>query len=102
MPCKTCGDLGLVRVNWCDAEHEFAICLCPVGMAWRNNVNAGRRVTPHWRVWASIERIDPSRIHPLEDVLTPEELAERGFTMPTLTMPLDAIAAAAKGKRGKL
>lgn len=27
MPCATCGDTGVIALNWSDAEWEYALCL---------------------------------------------------------------------------
>ena len=99
--CGTCGDHGLVRLNWSDKPEDFGICLCRAGLLMRDDHNGRRRVTPQWAVWATKHGIDPSRFYLLEEAMTPEELAERGFT-PTAEGPadrLEAIVAAAKRRK---
>lgn len=101
MPCATCGDKGVIALNWSDAEWEYALCLCRAGLAWRRDTNGGKSVAPLWRVWCAQHQVEPAKVHRMEHVLTVEELAERGFAVPTSGVALDAIVAAAKGK-GKL
>jgi hypothetical protein len=101
MNCSTCQDIGIVKLNFQEGD-EYGICLCPKGEEMRRSANSRHAVAPLWRVWAAQQQIDPSRIHPIEDVLTPAELTERGFA--ELTAPADAlgaIAAAARARQGK-
>lgn len=99
MSCSVCSDKGLVRLNWADADPDFAVCLCEMGLRLRVNRNEGRDVAPLWHVWCAREQIDPSRVFLVEDVLTPAELAERGLS---LTLPQGdreaALLAAGKAK----
>jgi hypothetical protein len=102
MSCRTCIDIGIVTLNFQEGD-EYGICLCPMGERMRSAVNNGHQAAPLWRVWCAREQVDPSLVHPIEDVLTPAELTERGFT--ELTAPADAlgaIAAAAKSRGAKL
>lgn len=96
--CSSCADKGLIRVNWSDAPEDYALCLCTVGQQMRSPRNISvKRVTegfPLWMLWCQRERVDPSRIVRMEDVLTVEELAARGFLTPTAGD--DAIAAAVR------
>lgn len=101
MTCSTCQDIGIVRLNYEDGD-EYGICLCPAGEAMRRAVNNGSPTVPLWRVWCAREQVNPALVRPIEDVLTPAELTERGFT--ELTAPADslsAIAAAARARQGK-
>ena len=102
MTCRTCLDVGIVALNFQEGD-EYGICLCAAGEQMRRSMNNGRLVPPLWRAWAALNKIDPAIIHPIEDVLTPAELAERGFT--ELNAPanaLGAIAAAARGRGSRL
>lgn len=101
MNCSTCSDKGIVKVNWSDVPCDYAVCLCPAGESMRSTVNNSRHVSPRWRVWAAREQVNPETVWMLEDVCTPEELAERGFRELTAANGLDAIAAAAKQKGPK-
>lgn len=77
--CGICADKGIVKVNWEDAPPDFAVCLCRVGLDMRANRNAGREAIPLWHVWCAREQVSHDRVFLLEDVLTPEELADAGF-----------------------
>lgn len=100
MTCTACGDRGIFRVSYHDGSpDDYAICLCAAGERMRIAKNNGRSVTPQWAVWAHQAGIDPARVAPMEDLLTDEELAARGFT--ELRQPaqaIDAIAAAARAR----
>jgi hypothetical protein len=74
-----CGGKGIVVLNWSDAPHDYAVCLCETGERYRMDRNHGRRVTPQWAIWCAREGIAPSRMYLLEEALTAEELAEAGF-----------------------
>lgn len=103
MTCPVCAGKGLVRLNWADAAEEYAVCLCDVGQALRSTQNYQAIVVPLWQVWAAREHVDPSRIVMLEDVLTVEELAERGFRVaPDADTREAALLAAGRSKRPKL
>lgn len=79
--CMTCGDKGIVRLNWEDAPEDFAICLCDAARWYRSDENAGRHTGVYgWQVWCAREQIDPSRMFLLEEVLTAEELRAAGLT----------------------
>jgi hypothetical protein len=104
--CEVCHDHGVVKLNWSDAPPEYGICLCPFGLELRIARNVHRAVTPLWQVWAAREQVDPSLVWYLEDVLTPAELAERGFQSGTVEASAEsreaALMAAGKSKRVKL
>lgn len=103
MTCATCADRGLVTVNWADAEPEYAVCLCDVGHMMRVTRNATRATKyAMWELWVARAGINPARVVKLEDVLTSEELRERGFGLETPAAPLDAVAAAARAKAHKV
>jgi hypothetical protein len=101
--CATCADRGIVKANWSNAPDDYAICLCDVGHVYRNDGNGGKRTGfCGWQIWASQNGIDPSRIFLLEEVLTPEELADRGFQKPSKSRLADreaALLAAGKARR---
>lgn len=97
MTCPTCGDRGLVKVNWNDATEDYAVCLCPTGELLRAEPTSGQ--VPAWRALAGRMNIDPARVVMLEDVCTPEELAQRGFRELTADTAMDAIVAAARGRK---
>jgi hypothetical protein len=106
MSCEVCADHGVVKLNWSDAPVEYAICLCPFGLELRVSRNVRSQVTPLWQVWAAREQVDPSLVWMLEDVLTPAELAERGFQRGVGEASAQsreaALMAAGKSKRVKL
>lgn len=107
MTCPCCGDLGMIRVPWSDAPDDYAICLCSVGFDLRCETNAGKAVGyALWQVWAARNQVQPSRIFLMEEVLTPAELAERGFHGGGLQAQDQdreaALLAAGRSKRGKL
>jgi hypothetical protein len=81
MNCQHCGDVGMIRVPWSDAPDDFAVCLCQAGQSMRQENNYKETGFALWQVWAAREQIDPSRIFLLEEILTPAELAERGFKL---------------------
>lgn len=107
MSCAQCGDIGIIRVPWSDAPDDFAVCLCPSGRNMRQTRNA-RKDTGFalWEVWAAREQVDPARVFLLEDVLTPAELAERGFHASVSELAVQsreaALLAAGRGKGVKL
>jgi hypothetical protein len=76
MTCSTCADRGLVKVNWNDAPEDYAVCLCPAGELLRAVQVKGQQ--PAWRLEAARRGLDLERVVMLEDVCTPEELAQRG------------------------
>jgi hypothetical protein len=78
----------------------FAVCLCVAGRALRHRENCGRKVVPLWRVWCARHQVSTERVRRLEDVVTPEQLQEAGFSEPVLSMPSReaALLAAGKGK----
>ena len=82
MNCGVCGDKGLVKLNWSDADPDFGVCLCEEGLRLRVDRNNGKTVAPMWMVWCAREQIAPSRMFLLEEVLTPSELTEKGLSRP--------------------
>lgn len=98
--CSTCDDKGIIRVTWNDAPDDYAVCLCPIGQAMRSESNAGK-LTGYalWQVWAFREQVDPSRVFFLEEVLTPTELAAKGFQKPVETTHATREAALLAGSR---
>ena len=65
-------------------------------------VNNGKPCAPRWELWAARHGVDRERVCPMEDLLTDQEMAERGFTAdPELKPAFDAIAAAAKARAQK-
>jgi hypothetical protein len=100
MSCRACADKGIIRLNWADAPDDFAVCLCLAGLSMRATTNQRRTVPARWRVWCAREQVDPAKVFMVEDVLTPEELAERGLSKPRSTAQSReaALLAAGKGK----
>jgi hypothetical protein len=99
MTCRNCGDIGMIRVSWSNAPDDFAVCLCAAGRSMRNTTNRKDTGFALWQVWAAREQIDPSRVFLVEEVLTPQELAARGFSVtarPTLVTREAALLASAK------
>lgn len=100
MNCPSCQDAGIFRVAYHDGSPaDFALCLCKAGELMRCCMNNGKPVTPQWALWAFRAGIPLEHVAPMEDLLTPEEMAARGFT--ELTSAADAlsvIAAAAKAR----
>ena len=80
---------------------EFALCLCAAGMTMRCATNNGKEVSPHWHVWAHINGIDPTHVFPAEEILTDDELAARGLTMPTPDAYAREAALLAAGRKAK-
>lgn len=102
MTCGTCGDRGVVRLNWADAPEEYAVCLCEAGLHLRHATNDHRAVEPLWLVWAAREGVPLASMCMVEDVLTEEELRARGLKRPahpTTVAREAALLAAGKGKR---
>lgn len=78
--CTTCNGKGLAVANWDGSPPDYAVCLCPMGVQMRTDVNGGKQTGfALWQVWAYTNQVDPSRIFLLEEVLTPAELAARGL-----------------------
>lgn len=105
--CQSCADAGMIRVPWSNAPDDFAVCLCSAGQTMRDDTNGGKRTGyALWQVWAFQQQIQPSRIFLMEEILTPAELAERGFTMPARPTALVGreaeLLAAGKTRRVKL
>jgi hypothetical protein len=87
-------------LNWADAPDDFAVCLCHVGVEMRCTVNEGRETSPLWLVWCAQNQVDPERVFMVEDVLTADEMAERGLVnAPTDTRQSTLLTAARKDKR---
>lgn len=100
MNCQSCADVGVIRVPWADAPDDFALCLCAAGTEMRSDCSHKPTAFALWQLWAAREQIDPSRVFLLEEILTPPELAARGFTT-AVQSPVAAQEAAllAAGKR---
>jgi hypothetical protein len=102
MDCDVCHGKGLVTLNWADAEPDYALCLCPVGLDMRGEVGPGKRQPfALWQVWAARAQVDPSRIVLLEEALTPSELQACGFGLPARPTLMASVAAAAQSKNAK-
>ncbi len=103
MTCPSCNDKGVFKISYHDgAVPDYALCLCAAGERMRKADNCGKPCAAQWEVWAHQQGIDPARVAPMEDLLTDEEMAARGFTeLKTPDVALGAIAAAARvrGKR---
>ncbi len=99
MNCSTCGDVGIVRLNFQEGD-EYGICLCPMGerMRARHTWRGRQADIPVWRVWCAREQVDPALVRPIEDVLGGEELAARGFHELAPAETMDAVAAAARNR----
>lgn len=91
----------MIRLNWADAEDEFAVCLCRVGQTLRRSSNEGHLVAPLWHVWCAREQVDASRVVPLEDVLTVEELEARGLRVQPGQIPSREASLLAAGRAQK-
>jgi len=106
MSCPSCGDKGIIRMPWTDAEDDYAVCLCPAARWYRSDENAGRKTGYFgWQVWAYRNQVSPERVWLMEEALTPAELAERGFGASGQLRGNDreaALLAAARGKKAKL
>lgn len=105
MTCPSCNDHGVFRVHYYD-DHgptddppDFALCLCKAGERMRLATNNGKPVTPQWQVWAFRQGIPLEHVAPMEDVLTPEEMAARGFT--EITAAADALSAIAQAAKAR-
>ena len=101
MTCPSCNDHGVFRVAYTDdngAVPDFALCLCKAGERMRCATNNGKPVTPQWQVWAFTQGIPLEHVAPMEDLLTPGEMTERGFTELQPAQAIDAIAAAARAR----
>lgn len=102
MTCSSCADRGVFRVGYHDGEpSDFALCLCKAGEQMRCATNNGRPVTPQWQVWAFRQGIPIEHVLPMEDLLDAEEMAARGFHELPAATAIDAIAAAARARKGK-
>ena len=99
--CAMCGGFGLVVLNWRDAPHDYAVCLCAAGQSMRLERNHDKPVTPLWAVWCAREGIAPSRMYLLEEALTVDELREAGIAPTAAATPAESREAAllAAGKR---
>lgn len=100
MNCQVCQDKGIVTVNWADAPHEYAVCLCATGQALRSTSNFTSRVTPLWVVWAAREGVNPSAVWMIEDVLTGEELTALGLFIAPVSLDREAALLAAGRSKG--
>ncbi len=99
--CSSCAGKGLIRLNWADAPDEYALCLCAAGQAWREDANNGKPTNSLWHLWCAIEGVDQDRVWCIEDVLTADELAQRGFGKAVAAAESREVALlkAAKGRR---
>lgn len=102
MNCQSCADVGMIRVPWSNAPDDFAICLCDAGREMRNETNVKDTGYALWQVWAAKEQVDPSRVYCLEEILTPQEITERGFTMQPVQATREAALLAAGRRKVKL
>lgn len=101
MKCKACDDLGILPVDYVGESRHYALCLCPIGERWRNATNNGKPTNPAWHVFCSQNGIPFEHIVKLEDYATPDELAAFGFRELTPADSVGAIAAAARGRKGR-
>jgi hypothetical protein len=109
MSCEACVDMGLVPFVETDNPKTapeidrddlcFAICLCPVGQAYRKGTNNGKRVPAFWRVWCAREQIDPSRVFRVEDVYSREQLAAVGLVTQPASLENRRAALLAEGTK---
>ena len=103
MTCASCGDHGIIRCEWSNAEPDFALCLCRSGQDMRRDENCGTPTAALWQVWCARNQIAPSRIFLMEEVLTPAELQQRGFSQPEQADNREAaLLGAAKRQKGRL
>jgi hypothetical protein len=100
MNCPTCNDVGIMRLNFQEGD-DYGLCLCSSGEEMRRTSNHGHPVTPLWRVWCAREQVDPRLVRPIEDVLTPEELAALGFRELAAPDAINAIVSAARSRSPK-
>lgn len=101
MTCPSCNNRGVFKVAYHDGSPvEFAVCLCQAGEAFRRTENNGKAHVPAYQVWAIRYGIDPAHVAPMEELLTDEELAARGFgsVEVSASTAIDAIAAAARAR----
>lgn len=99
MTCPVCID-GLLIVEWTDAPHDFAVCLCAAGQEWRCTTNNGHTVPAQWRVWCAKHGIDPKRMFMAEQVWTRDELAAVGLVAEAAQIDrAAALLAAGRRKR---
>ena len=108
LDCPVCLDRGIVRVNWADAPDDYAICVCGTGLSLRVDRNwKDTNVSPLWHVWCAREGISHDRIVFLEDVLTADEITERGIPTcdpeppPTTLSRDEVLLLAGKTRKGK-
>jgi hypothetical protein len=64
----------------------------------RAEVNNGKATVPLWHVWCAREQVDTGRVIMVEDILGPEELAERGLVQADASRP-NLLTLGRKGKR---
>jgi hypothetical protein len=105
MTCENCADKGLIKANFADAPTgHYAVCLCPAGRAWRKADNMGTPCEPQWVVWAHAHQVPLDHIWLIEDIVSPEELDERGLSVePPAASPENREAALlALGKKKRL
>ncbi len=108
MNCSSCSDNGISLIVYEDGSKVFAVCLCAIGERWRRTetfqnhsgeIGKAQRTDPLWHVWAFEHHVPLSQMRMLEDAVTPEELAARGFAEITAETSMDAIAAAARSRK---
>lgn len=108
MSCPVCDGHGIARVGYEDGTpDDFAVCLCPAGIWFRSNLNAGKPTDGYgWQVWAAKYQIAPDRLHLVEDIATPSELAEKGLSTtgkgPQGADREAALLAAGRSRKAKL
>jgi hypothetical protein len=111
MTCLACHGLGIVPFVGtanpkADATIEasdllFAVCLCPPGMAYRNDRNHDKRVIPLWQAWCAKNRVEVNRVFLLEQVYDAAMLASVGLApgVPGLADRRAALLAEGNRKR---
>lgn len=100
MSCPSCQDNGICLIVYEDGSKVFAVCLCEIGERWRRRQTfAGKTSDPLWHVWAFEHHVPLSQMRMLEDAVTSEELASRGFAEVTADTAMSAIAAAARSRK---
>lgn len=102
MTCETCSGLGLLIQEWTDAPHDFSICVCEAGQAWRRAENNGHKTVPQWLLWCARWQVEPERVFLLEDVYTGQELAAAGLSKPVVDFNREAALLAAGRRKAKL
>jgi hypothetical protein len=108
MTCQSCGGWGISLIVYEDTSEVYAVCLCPIGEQWRSthtfvnhsgDVGKSERTDPLWHIWAHQHGITVERMKLIEDAVTPEELARRGFRELSAPDAMSAISAAARSRK---